>query len=215
MFKSELENVVVVDDPGKVQDAVSELGLNYNNLMSAIDEVYSQLNDYSPFDALSAPGLKAYLSGVRTLREGHISHGWTIDRQDNVETIINEDKTLRVGYQTVDQACVKEILPQPRTRKGAASQRQCQPNLFEFSDVALPPSPKTISQRVAFIYFMVDEGGRAELSQPIIKNGLYTAFVRRIFLCGGKDQTDMILGAGSNIRDPIDDFDVAITSRQD
>lgn len=208
------KETIVVDDPTEVEAAVAKMGLNYTNLMDARNEVFTQLSDQSPLEALSASGQRAYLSGVYVLRKGHIPYGWVVNRQDNVETIINSDKTLKVGYQTVNRACVKALSPQPRSRKGAASERQCQPNLFDHNDVSLPSFVKTTPQRTAFYYLMVDETGAAELSRPIVKNGLYVGFVERIFLGKSEEEPDLTYDIGAIIEEPLDGFEVAISSRK-
>ena len=52
-------------------------------------------------------------------------------------------------------------------------------------------------------YLMVDQRGAAELTQPVVKNNTFTAWIERIYLSNG-DDLDL---AGRRL--PLDDGDVA------
>ncbi|NQU57811.1 MAG: hypothetical protein HQ513_11290, partial [Rhodospirillales bacterium] len=103
-----------------------------------------------------------------------------------VEAISNETTKVKVVFQNVDIACDDSKKPQPRSGKGAGSERVAMPNLFG----VLPEYAPTQEGGWLVYYLMVDANGASELSRPVIKGKKFAAFPERIYLSLGGDEMD-------------------------
>ena len=66
------------------------------------------------------------------------------------------------------------------------------------------------SKAVHFI--MVDERGAVEVSRPVLEGGKFSKFIQRLFVSDGSE-LEQIKITGSDISEPIDHFDIAISRR--
>ena len=115
-------------------------------------------------------------------------------------------------FQNVDVACSKVTDPKPRSEKGAEAERECQGNLFEFYGIAVPEKVRNDKTSRAVHFIMVDERGAVEVSRPVLEGGKFIQFIQRLFVSDGSE-LEQIKITGSDISEPIDDFDIAISRR--
>lgn len=185
-----------------MEQRLVELGLNKESLEKVATVATGARNDSTANDPANAPGTFSYIYGTRTLREEFVGEAWGIDQTESVEAIRNNNLDIRVIFQNVDIACVEEIMPRPRSRKGAGSERVCQGNLF--SEFPIPEE-----NGCATYYLMLAQDGAFELSRPVVRGGKFEAFVERIFIAT-EDSLDMnILSEPS-----IDELDIDVTRKR-
>jgi hypothetical protein len=156
--------------------------------------------DATPFHPANAAGTFSYHHGTFGLRKEFVGKIWRVERPDGVEAIINEELQVRVVFANVDVASDDDLKPRPRSRKGAGAERVCMGNLFGSLPEYAPAQPR---DGWTTFYLMVDQRGAAELTQPVVKNNTFTAWIERIYLSNG-DDLDL---AGRRL--PLDDGDVA------
>lgn len=169
-------------EPDDCVDRVGQMELNIEGLLRAADTALGAASDSSPFDPANAAGTFAYFYGTRALREEFVGERWQVDRQESVEAMRNDDLKIRVVYQNVDVACHEKLLPKPRSKKGAGSERTCSENMLFDADAIPHYTPAPAKTDYATYYLMVDEDGACELSCPIVTNGTFSSFLERIFL---------------------------------
>lgn len=116
----------VINDPEEVRIFLEEINLSVEGVLLIRDAAYVHLVDSSPLMALNAPGSLAYHYGVFENRVQFLGEHWEVSRIRGIEAIFNPGKQIKLGYQTVDLACVRDTRPQPRTEKGAGSERECE-----------------------------------------------------------------------------------------
>lgn len=59
-----------------------------------------------PYMPLVAPGTNAYFNGVEALRSILIERGeWRLDRQNGIESVVNDTTRVQLLYQNVHSAC--------------------------------------------------------------------------------------------------------------
>jgi hypothetical protein len=181
-----LVKTVIRREPWEVEARLAELKLGpVGRLLKVRSMAISAAADATPFHPANAPGTFAYHHGTFGLRDEYVrpKEEWRLDRLDGVEAIINEAAKLRVVYANVDIACNDELEPKPRSRKGAGAERLCMGNLFGSLPRYAPQQPDGF----ATFYLMVDAHGAAELTQPVVKNNTFTAYIERNYLSNGDD----------------------------
>ncbi len=185
-----------------------ELGLTRAGLLEVVRMAMAASRDVTEFHAANAAGTFAYQAGTFGLRRQFVSGGfWSIDRRDGVESIRNDESRTKVVFCNVDIACDDEREPQPRSRKGAGSERACSGNLFD--DLPIHVNSSEGNWRTFFL--MVDSRGAAELTCAIVENGEFVAYPERIYLSDGGefDQKSLDFDDG----DIADDFDPPVTRK--
>lgn len=147
-------------------------------------------------DVAFAPGMLSHIQGNRQIRRELLPRGWRIGRQNNVESVVNDELAIQIVFQNVDRACDFSHSPQAISGKGAGArqlvQAGLQAELFEKPAHGLSTSVKTIlstSKRgvtpTVWLFCVSDDGKRlrAELSKPDNFEGNQLGeFSRRIFL---------------------------------
>jgi len=134
--------------------------------------------DATSFHPANAAGAFEYHYGTFAVRNEYVGKIWRLERPDGVEAIVNEALKVRVVFANVDIACNDDLKPKPRSRKGAGAERVCVGNLFG----SLPEFAPRQADGWATFYLMVDEGGAAELTRPVVKNNTFTAYIERNYL---------------------------------
>ncbi|MEB4590133.1 hypothetical protein VSS37_03990 [Candidatus Thiothrix sp. Deng01] len=107
-----------------------------------------------------------------------------------MESIVNEARALRVIFQNVDTACSELHKPQPRSKKGAGSERVCQGNAQWLDGLELPVPVLDSASGYATYYLMLAQDGAVELSRPVVRKGKFDAYIERLFLLSGDDPLD-------------------------
>jgi hypothetical protein len=200
----------VVREPEDVDRRLSELGLLRAVLLEVRDVAMTSASNATNFHPSNAAGTFAYQDGSWALRDRHVKTGgeWELDRTDSIETIKNEKRKLKVGYQNVDIACDDDQKPKPRSKKGVGSERACSGNLF--GDLPSFYTPVSHGDFSVF-YLMVDSNGAVELTQPVVKGRTFSGYVERIYLSDGGDM--LIDKSKLGTDDRIDDFDPLVARK--
>jgi hypothetical protein len=194
----------ILRQPWDVDLRLSKLNLKRTPLLNVRSVALSEAANATPNHCANASVTFAYQHGVWALRNEFLGKEWVVDRSNGVESILNKNLKVRVAFSNVDIACNEDQLPKPRSSKGAGSERICEGNLFGH----LPHFAPRQSDIYVTYYLMVDETGAAELTQPVISAGSFSAYVERIFLSDGSDFTGDKLSFDND--DAIDDFDPQI-----
>lgn len=165
-----------------VEPRLKEMALNSSSLLRVAALASHERGLATPFHAANAAGTFAYQTGTWALRDIYVGQdGWVLDRLDGVEAIYNSERRIRVIYSNVDVSCSDFHNPKPRSEKGSGAERSCSGNLFGF----LPSYAPRQTGPVSTFYLMVDGEGAAELTQPVIRGGTFSAYVERIYLSSG------------------------------
>lgn len=174
--------------PWEADRRLEELGLNREGLVRAASRAMAARQETTKNHPANTAGTRAYQEGIRTIRNQFLGKEWEIDRKEGVECMRNGKRRIRVAYCNVDRACDLNYLPSPRSAKGEGTERisGASPMLVEAPLVA----PAVEGEKPAFYYLMVDDGGQAELSRPVIVGGAFAAAVERIFLIQEAEKED-------------------------
>ncbi|MCI2811193.1 hypothetical protein [Eoetvoesiella caeni] len=175
----------VLVDSVEVSDRLGQLGVSKDDLMQVIQAAVGARANATPFHPKSAPGMLAYIEGTFRLRSVLVSKGWECYVcRDNIESVFNESKNLKIVFQNADLAGHPFADPVPSSRKGPGSARVVamgQSMLFPELSNELPPE-----LRAKVWYLFVQAEGldvRAELSCPIsIQDDRFHGFSERIML---------------------------------
>ena len=202
----------IIEDPEQVSRILEGWGLSISGVLATRDAAYTHMVDASPLMASNAPGTLAYHYGVLEMRVQFLGEIWEIDRRGGIEAISTPTDDRKLMFQNVDVACSKVTDPKPRSEKGAEAERECQGNLFEFYGIAVPEKVRNDKTSRAAHFIMVDERGAVEVSRPVLEGGKFIRFIQRLFVSDGSE-LEQIKITGSDISEPIDDFDIEISRR--
>lgn len=200
----------IVSDEIHVEERLFDFGLTKDQIIAVADVARRWALDAGPLMPLNAPGTLAYIYGVNELRDQLLDNSWEVDRVCGVEAVINRKLKLRIGFQNVDRACDAVFPPLPRSAKGAAAELLNGPTLFEHFGIETGPLTGVSQDGVPTYYVMVGEDGSVELSQPVISNGVFKAFVERIFVRGDEPDLNAIIDDDTG---PIKDFEIPVRLR--
>jgi hypothetical protein len=184
----------------EIEPRLRELGLTREGLLKARDIAIHESGNATPFHAANAAGTYSYHGGTWALRNHFVGTEWTVYRSDGVEVITNEKLKIKVAFSNVDLACNTAHIPKPRTKKGAGAERAMIGGLFG----DLPHYAPRQTGDWQFFYLMVDQGGAAELTRPVIKGGTFVAAIERNYLSDGSD------GSGDKLLDNPDDAPIEL-----
>lgn len=201
----------IIDTEHEVEARLHDFGLVRGQLLSIAEVAKAQADDASPLMPKNAPGTLAYIYGVQELRNQLLDGVWSVDRTQNVETVINRELNIRVGFQNVDHACDTFFPPMPRSSKGSAAELMNGPDLFDFSGIDVGPPTGVLSDGVPTYYVMVGEDGSVELSHPVIADGEYRDFIERIYIRGVGNDWSEDIDAESG---PIVSFEVPVSLKR-
>ena len=162
-----------------VDRRIAQLGPHREGLLDAVRRAVAAAAEATEFHPANAAGTLAYMTGTWALRNAFVGKDWMLDRCGGVESIRKGE--ARIVYTNVDVACDEAQAPKPLSHKGAGSKDICSGNLL-FPPAALPMVVPPHDANQATWFLMVDREGRAELSQPVIENGGFGAFVERLWL---------------------------------
>ncbi|AWW75169.1 hypothetical protein CD351_12095 [Erythrobacter sp. KY5] len=201
----------IIETEQEVDARLHDFGLVRGQILAIADVAKAQAEDASPLMPKNAPGTLAYVYGVNELRNQLLDGIWSVDRTQNIESVINRELGLRIGFQNVDHACDVTFPPMPRSAKGTAAEGMSGPTLFDYSGVEMGTPTGALTDGVPTYYVMVGEDGSVELSHPIISDGAYTDFIERILIRGvGGDWSEEI----DPETGPISEFDVPVSLKK-
>ena len=165
---------------------LEEFGLTKDGLLRAADKAENARWSATKSYPAGAPYTLAYMEGISALRNEFLGKKWKKYCCRGIKGISDHQEITAAGFTNVHLACKDEILPQPISPKGLASERACSGDIDssgqnEYGQLPLFPS------RSLFYYLMVDKHGNAELSSPLIKNGEFDTFNERIYLRKGME----------------------------
>lgn len=176
----------VLVEPIEVSDRLEELGLSHDDLIQVILGAVGAKANVTPLHSKSAAGQYAYHEGTYRLRSVLASKGWVAHAcSDNIESVFNEDKNIKIIFQNAELAGDPVANPIPTSRKGPGSARVVargqQGELFPELSEGVPAE-----MHAAVWYLFVQADGldvRAELSWPIsIEDERFQGFYERIIL---------------------------------
>ena len=183
-------------NPIEVRNRLAELGWTREQLVEVIDAMVSARNDTTENDPSSAPGWMSWKDGTRRLREIALPMGWQRDETNNVPSVVNLEKGVKLTVcNTDDSTGVEGHTPQNRTKKGPATDRMiaqqgCLFPLSEMPNVVSFQGTRQPGLLTTFYLCVYHEGEevRAELSCPVdAQAGYFTDFVERILLLASGD----------------------------
>lgn len=209
----------IINDPVNVRQELAQLGIDAQLVRHVAFAAASVKADTLPIDAATAPGLLAYLEGVRQKRLELLKRdGWRMSRINNIEATVNDDLALQFVFQNVDLACNMKD-PCPRSPKGPAARRLVsdgqQGELFGSGATGR----KTVRMfgRTPIVWLICvssdDSSVQAEVSCPKVFDGNeFDGFSKRIWVINESFNPDPALQPTEDLPDM--DFDVVVTRKR-
>lgn len=180
----------IYTDKWDVGARLSRFDTTRDELIEVVRKTHGERSSSISVDPLSAPGQLSYIGGTRHTRLLFMPKGWVIDREKNIESVIQPDLGLKIAYQNVDIAASHDRSPRAISGKRSGSAKmieEAQGCLF--GSGGLPeavPTESLARLNSALWYLCVSFNGddvRAELSLPAaIKDNNFHGFLERIFL---------------------------------
>lgn len=193
----------------EAESKLQSMNLDREKLIRAGLVAISQANNTTANFPRNAWGTFAYHHGTAEIRNQFVGPVWSADRNEGIETIVDESNMRKVVFQNVDSA-MGTVDPQPRSPKGAGTERACEGNLPLFPGAAkfVPVDPEIYEMWA----LMVDEAGNMELSRPVVVGGTFSICRERIFIADADDWLGPPSDEGSG-DDDADDYDVEVSRK--
>ncbi|QUL38373.1 hypothetical protein [Erythrobacter sp. JK5] len=201
----------IIDTELEVDARLHDFGLSRDQILAIADVAKAWASDASPLMPKNAPGTLAYIYGVEALRQQLLDGEWQVDRTQNVESVVNRVRGIRIGFQNVDHSCDLMFPPMPRSSKGSAAEGMSGPTLFDYAGIETGPLTGVLSDGIPTYYVMVGEDGSVELSHPVISEGAYKDFVERIFVRGVGDDWAEDIDPETG---PVSEFDIPVSLKR-
>jgi hypothetical protein len=162
----------------------------------------------------ASPGFYAWSGGMARMRQMFCREGYESSTQDGVETILNRELKVKIGFVSTDiGTCNENASPRNRTIKGPTAERLTDLNnqldLFKREGGEEMPTGIPLWQLCVF-----DNGTivRAEISRPIVfLGGYWLEFAERIFLISGDEWSK--IATATPPASQLDDYEVTIKRR--
>ena len=208
-------------DAEEVKSRLQDFGVSTEDLIKIVHAAAGGRNSSVANDPKTAGGQFAYIYGTRALRDVFLPLDWKRDRHDNIESVINPTKGIKIIFQNVDNAADPLRTPKALSSKGTASARVvdfAQPNLTNFSEIFPKDSGGKKKSNTSVWFFCVSVDGdnvRAELSRPYsLEGGQFGEFMERIFIVQGEDG-DSWNNLNISLEDDndLDEFEVNISRK--
>ena len=200
--------IKILDVEHVVKNRLQELGMKNNQLSKVAERAISQKRNAVLNHPRNAPGMFAYLEGVRALRDIIVDGStWNTLTQNNLEYIENNTLKIKILYQNVDCACDKMHDPQPlHKRTATAKQNAINSNQDDIFGVDLSPTN-------VWLFCVSENKGEinAELSLPAkLENGSFYGFYERIFILKGYHPDDIKKSNDNNHPDYDDIINISL-----
>jgi hypothetical protein len=182
-----LMNAILITEPLKIDKRLESLGLSKEHFKPVSDAMRTARNSTTDNDPMGAGGILSWITGTRRIREILIPLGWERDTSGGIPSIFSPKHKIRIAVLNADSGvCSHDEIPQPRSRKGAATDDATSVNQQVFSEImeCTAPSPRDSDvTQWYFCHYCDGKAVRAELSLPTgFSNGHFTEFGERIFI---------------------------------
>lgn len=162
----------------------------------------------------ASPGFYAWSAGMARMRQIFCHEGYVSSTEDGVETIVNRELNVKIGFVSTDVGtCDETVSPRNRTIKGPTAERltdlNSQLDLFKREGGEEIPTGIPLWQVCVF-----DNGkiARAEISRPIVFSGGYwLEFSERIFIISGDEWSNIAIAAPNE--NQTADYEIKIKRR--
>ncbi len=205
-------NLAVLRDHKVVEERLSGFGTTRNEILEIVLAAVAARNESVRNDPNTAAGLLSWIYGTRRLREIFLPKGWKLDRDNGLESVVNEDSGIKIVFQNA--SCAADPLHAPRalSRKGPGSARA-----VDLGQYFLFPTDEPVENNNATIWYLfvyIDgDDIRAEFSCPrSIENDQFKGFHERIFLLEKGELDEIQLEDDENAT--ASDFEVSVTRRE-
>ncbi len=208
----------------EASNRLHDLGLTITQIRSIAEAMAAARASSTDNDPSSAPGLFAWIRGVRRMREVLLPEGWERENTDQVPTVANYDYGVRLTVMNTDNGTgIVESSPQPCSKKGVATERAAFSNQKVFSEImetasnTFPLVDAQDSSEIIQWYICVYSDAdvtRVEVSCPVsLTGGLFTSFEERIFvsLDNGGAEPSKIRKPGP---DSTPEYDIQVTRKK-
>lgn len=199
-------NTVIVSTQVGVETRLEDLGVTRQQIIAIGHTARAYADDASPSMPLNAAGMLSYIHGVGELRQQLVGSDYIIDRACGVESVMRQDRSVRIAFQNVDKSCA-DMPPLPRTEKGSGAASLSSPSLFEHAGVEAGPLTG-VHDGVRTYYVMVGLDGSVELSCPVIEKGKYVHWIERIYIYSSDGDWEAEPETDTS---PIEDFDINVS----
>jgi len=205
--------VPVLKEEIEVTTRLTTLGATKPELLEVVRAAVGGRRDAVPYDPLSAGGQFAYIYGTRRLRAIFVPQGWEICRTDNIESIFNPVRGIKIIYQSAERAGDLVFDPMAISKKGSGSARAVELGQGEFWPEMRARELKGAGAAnwYLFVYASGDDV-RAELSYPIaIEGDQFHGFNERIILVGKGEWQGIDIAPDEQ---DLPDLDVSVTRKE-
>jgi hypothetical protein len=157
--------------------------------------------------------------GTNKIREQLLKAGWQRDTLGNVSWVLNPSMGIRIAILNADDAvCALDRFPQPRSRKGAATESAISSNQQFLAEILSSSLNEALSEENSaqwyFCCFCDGEQVRGELSLPTgFSNGYFTRFAERIFV-GTDDGSNPSDKVRKHTPDTGTDFEIPVIRKK-
>jgi hypothetical protein len=187
-----MRQIIVVTDPINAEQEMAQFGLTLPIAQKVARVASAGRASALDIDVAFAPGMFSHIYGHRQLRRELLPRGWRLGRQNNVESVVNDELGIQIVFQNVDMACDLGQSPQAISGKGAGARKLVQDGLQgELWDKPTigTNSGQSISRYgvtpSVWMFCVSDDGNRlrAELSKPEnFEGNQFGRFSKRIFV---------------------------------
>ncbi|ASM77355.1 hypothetical protein VITFI_CDS1577 [Vitreoscilla filiformis] len=180
---------VVFNQDSEVRHRLRKLGLTTEIVRLIARRVAAAKAEALEIDPTNAPGMLAYIHGVRATRMELLKvSGWRMSRAGNVESTVNDKLGIQICFQNVDAACT-EPNPQAISGKGAGSRKLIQNGLGGQGELFGREAPESVdaigsTPTVWVVCVSTDDKKlRAEVSCPeVFQGSQFAGFSERIWV---------------------------------
>lgn len=183
---------LVYKESADVGSRLIELGLTLEQLIEVVKASVAGRGDCTDNDPPAAPGWNSWRYGVRRLREIFRQEGWEKDDTNQLSTIANHERRIKIAVcNTDDGTSIEDRVPRNRSRKGVASERVTDRNSTPYLFIEMESDAAVNTADYVTWYLCIyieDDRVRAELSCPsVFEAGYFTKYSERIFILSEGD----------------------------
>ncbi len=179
----------IFSDQLSVDSRLEQFGLNCSVFHAVMETMKMAFNMPTENYPNGSRGMLSWMMGTSRMRDELIRSGnWERDTLDHVSWVMNPSSGMRIAILNADEAvCDEKNLPQPHSRKGAATESAAAANQDSWSIILEASLNQSLNEvTAAQWYFEVYCDGdeiRGELSLPTgFSNGHFTEYAERIFI---------------------------------
>lgn len=217
--------ITVVTSPIDAEQEMAQFGLTLPVAQKVARAASAGRASALDIDVAFAPGMFSHIYGHRQLRRELLPRGWRLGRQNNVESVVNDELAIQIVFQNVDLACDLAHSPQAISGKGAGARKLVQDGLqgelWDKPTIGINPGQTVTRYGLApsvWMFCVSDDGKRlrAELSKPEnFEGNQFGRFSKRIFVLDEEigDHSENLVVPPSNDDDIGMDVEVEVVRR--